>query len=108
MSNLEVAARLGVCNETTGSWRQRFVKERLQGLSDLPRSGALRSVSDEQVARVVRLTLEQTPAGATHWSTRSMARRCGLSHDTVARIWKTLGCSPTAARASGFPMILTL
>jgi transposase len=94
LSNKEVAARVGICSVTAGTWRKRFLKERLEGLSDLPRSGAPRSVSDEEVARIVRLTLEKTPQGATHWSTRSMARRCGLSHDTVARIWKTFGLQP--------------
>jgi len=94
LNQVEVSSRLGICRQTAGSWRHRFMRERLHGLSDLPRSGAPRLVNDQQVARVVRLTLEQTPAGATHWSTRSMARRCGLSHDTVARIWKTFGLQP--------------
>jgi transposase len=94
LSNTEVARRVGVCSVTAGSWRQRFLKERLNGLSDLPRSGAPRSISDDEVAKVVRMTLEQTPEQATHWSTRSMAKRCGLSHDSVARIWRTFGLQP--------------
>lgn len=94
LSNTEVARRVGVCNVTTGTWRKRFLKERLAGLSDLPRSGTPRTISDEEVAKVVRLTLEQTPEAATHWSTRSMAKCCGLSHDSVARIWRTFGLQP--------------
>src|SRR5262245_1358671 len=71
LSNTEVARRVGVCNVTAGSWRQRFREQRLAGLSDLPRSGAPRSIADKEVAEVVRLTLEKTPENATHWSTRS-------------------------------------
>src|SRR5215212_4220774 len=70
LSNKVVAARVGICSVTAGSWRKRFLKQRLEGLSDLPRSGAPRSVSDEEVACIVRLTLEKTPQAATHWSTR--------------------------------------
>jgi transposase len=64
------------------------------GLFDLPRSGAPRTISDEKVAEVVRLTLETKPKNATHWSTRSMAARCGLSNESIHRIWKTFGLQP--------------
>ena len=38
--------------------------------------------------------LETIPAGATHWSTRSMAKACGLSAATVSRIWRAFGLKP--------------
>src|SRR3972149_5917747 len=49
------------------------------GLLDEPRPGAPRQITDEHVERVVTMTLENTPRDATHWSTRSMAKACGLS-----------------------------
>ena len=53
-----------------------------------------RRTADADVERVVALTLETTPTDATHWSTRSMARRSGLSHSTINRIWRAFGLQP--------------
>lgn len=93
-NNKTIAEELGVCNHTVGIWRKRFAAERLQGISELPRSGAPRTIGDEKVQQVVTMTLEEKPEDATHWSTRSMAKRCGLSHDSVSRIWKAFGLAP--------------
>ena len=79
--------------------RSRFLERRLDGLSDEPRSGRPRAVTDDDVERVITLTLETTPRDATHWSTRSMAQRCGLSHNTVSRIWRAFGLQPHRTEA---------
>lgn len=96
-SNKDVAARLGIAVATVGKWRGRFVAERLDGLSDDPRPGAPRTVSDDAVEAVIVKTLESTPKDATHWSTRSMAQDSGLSQSTVSRIWRTFGLQPHRA-----------
>jgi transposase len=96
-SNKAVAARLGVCAATVGTWRGRFVARRLDGLTDEPRPGAPRAVTDADVERVVTRTLETKPAHATHWSTRGMARASGLSQSTVSRIWRAFGLKPHRA-----------
>lgn len=101
-SNTTVARKLGLTKQTVGKWRQRFVERRLDGLLDEPRPGAPRKVDDAQVEHVVRLTLESTPANATHWSTRAMAKRCGLSQATVGRIWQAFGLRPH--RVEGFKL----
>jgi transposase len=93
-SNTGVAAELRVCVDTVGKWRSRFLEQRLDGLLDQPRSGRPRTVSDADVERVLALTLETTPKDATHWSTRSMAQRSGLSHTTVSRIWRAFALQP--------------
>ncbi|WP_147201387.1 IS630 family transposase, partial [Pseudonocardia asaccharolytica] len=93
-SNQDVAADLGVWPQTVGKWRRRFVEARLDGLSDEPRPGAPRTVTDEQVEAVVTATLERTPPDATHWSRASMAAESGLSRSTVGRIWKAFGLKP--------------
>ena len=96
-SNTAVAARLGVCAATVGTWRNRFVARRLDGLTDEPRPGAPRAVTDDDVERVVTRTLETKPAHATHWSTRGMARASGLSQSAVGRIWRAFGLRPHRA-----------
>src|SRR5262245_22156811 len=89
-----VAAEAGVRRQTVGRWRRRFIAQRLAGLLDEPRPGAPRTITDEHVERVIRLTLETTPREATHWSTRAMARRCGLSQTAVSRIWRAFALQP--------------
>ncbi len=94
LDNDEVAAELGVHPKTVSKWRRRFVERRLDGLDDAPRPGVPRTVLDEQVAEIVRRTIEETPADATHWSTRSLASSVGVSKDTVARIWRAFRLKP--------------
>src|SRR5712675_402625 len=93
-SNLAVAARLGVDRHTVSKWRARFLAGRLDGLSDEPRPGVPRTITDAQVEEVVVRTLEQVPDGATHWSKRELARRVGLSPTTIHRIWRAFGLKP--------------
>jgi transposase len=100
--NTAVAQGLGVTHQTVGKWRQRFLERRLAGLLDEPRPGAPRQVGDAQIERVVRLTLESAPADATHWSTRAMAKRCGLSQTMVSRIWRAFALQPH--RTEGFKL----
>ncbi|MET7642931.1 helix-turn-helix domain-containing protein [Streptomyces sp. NPDC005426] len=82
-----VAARLGTERKTVARWRTRFVRERLDGLSDEPRPGVPRTITDAQVEEVVVRTLEETPAGGTHWSKRELAKVVGISPSSVLRIW---------------------
>jgi transposase len=93
-TNKEVASRLGVNQATVCKWRARFVTRRLDGLADEPRPGAVRKITDEDVERVIVKTLEEAPAGATHWSTRSMAKATGMSQSAISRIWRAFGLKP--------------
>src|SRR5919202_229808 len=94
LSNAEVVKRLGVSRPTVTKWRSRFVARRLEGLADEPRPGAARTITDEQVEQVLVTTLETTPADATHWSTRSLAKQLGMSQSAIARIWRAFGLKP--------------
>lgn len=89
-----IAEELRIGRGTVGRWRRRFASDRLDGLHDEPRPGAPRSISDADVERVIVATLETTPKGATHWSTRDMARHIGISHSSVGRIWRAFGLAP--------------
>ncbi len=93
-SNDTVAREVGVTRQTVGCWRQRFVTKRVDGLLDEPRPGAPRTITDADVERVLRLTLETKPRAATHWSTRAMAKRCGFSQSAVSRIWRAFALQP--------------
>src|SRR3954469_9910010 len=72
MDNKTVAAKQRVTQQTVSKWRARFVTHRLDGLLDAPRPGAPRTIADAHVDAVITKTLESVPAGATHWSTRTM------------------------------------
>lgn len=93
-NDCQVAEALGINRLTVGRWRKRFLERRIDGLLDEPRPGAPRKLGDREVERLVTLTLESTPEDATHWSTRTLADRVGLSHMTVARIWRAFGLKP--------------
>jgi transposase len=92
--NKQVAADLQIDQTTVGKWRRRFVEHRLDGLQDEPRSGTPRTIEDARIEAVIVRTLESVPPDATHWSSRGMARACGLSVSTVQRIWRAFGLQP--------------
>lgn len=94
LDNQMVARKLRCSKGMVGKWRSRFLETRLEGLYDEPRPGAPRKVSDAQVEQVVIQTLESTPRGQTHWSTRGLAQATGLSRMTISRIWHTFGLQP--------------
>ena len=89
-----MADKLHTTGFTVGMWRNRFISEGLAGLGDEMRPGAPRQIGDDRVERAVRLTLEEAPKGATHWSSRGLAARTGLSQSTVSRIWRAFGLRP--------------
>jgi transposase len=93
-SDTAVARRRRTTKTTVAKWRGQFVERRLEGLYDEPRVGAPRTISDEQVEALIVKTLETTPPGETHWSTRSMAKAAGVSHAMVGRIWRTFRLQP--------------
>jgi len=94
MNDIEIAKRLRTTRETVGRWRRRFLKLGVDGLLDEPRPGAPRKISDKDVERVITLTLETKPKDATHWSTRGMAKRAGMSQTAVTRIWRAFALQP--------------
>ena len=93
-TNTVVAQELGVTKQMVGKWRARFCERRVDGLLDEPRPGAPRTITDADVERILALTLESTPRDATHWSTRSMAKRAGMTQSAVSRIWRAFALQP--------------
>jgi transposase len=97
--NTIVADQHRTTSHTVGKWRSRFIANRLDGLYDEPRVGGPRSISDEAVEAMIVQTLESKPKGQTHWSTRQMAKKAGMSHTMVGRIWRTFGLKPHVTRS---------
>jgi len=77
LENKAICGDVGGDANTVGKWRRRFAAHRLDGLLDEPRPGTPRRIGDDAIADTIRLTLETTPPGATHWSLRSMAKAVG-------------------------------
>ncbi|MGW2328344.1 helix-turn-helix domain-containing protein [Streptomyces sp. NPDC001700] len=101
-TNTGVARRLGISRDMVGTWRARFLAERLAGLDDQPRPGRPPAADDDTVAHVLVRTLTPPPPGAGQaWSTRSMAAETGLSQSTVSRIWRAYGVRPGAGATVG-------
>ena len=94
LTGKEIAGKVGCNPATVSKWRRRFAERRLDGLIDEPRPGAVRTIGDDVVEQIVIDTLESTPPDATHWSTRSMAARHGISRQTVSEIWRAFGLKP--------------
>jgi len=90
----QVATELGVSEHMVGKWRRRFLRDRIDGLLDEPRSGRPRSIDDDAVAAVIERTLQTLPTDATHWSIRSMGAATGHSHTTIRRMWNAFGLQP--------------
>ena len=94
MGTGEVASQLGVALQTVSKWRIRFAQAGIAGLTDLPRPNVDRKISDEVVERLVRMTLETAPSGQTHWSSRQLAAKLGVSQSTVSRVWRAFRLQP--------------
>ena len=94
-SNNGIARQLSVTRPTVLLWRNRFAEQGSVGLSkDAPPGPSVRRTKAKIIKAIVEATLHTTPPDATHWSTRTMARRFGLSNATVSRVWDAHGLQP--------------
>ena len=96
----EVAAQLGGHEHTVGKWRRRFVKDRIEGLTDEYRPGRRRTVSDEQVTEVIERTLNTTPKDAPTGRSARWQRQSGFRIQRSAGYGQRLACNRTGARPS--------
>ena len=92
LDNKAIAGQLDMGRVQVGRWRERFAEGGLGAIeADLPRSGRKPRIDS---AEIVRLTTQTTPKGATHWSTRKLAAKAGISDTSVLRIWQANGLKP--------------
>mgnify|MGYP002154852898 CR=1 FL=1 len=93
LDNKSISERGLGSEHTVGLWRRRYAESGIKGLADEPKPGRPRKVSQDKVAEVIATTLTP-PEGMTHWSARRLARKVGLSHATVHRIWQAHDLKP--------------
>jgi transposase len=99
LQDKEIAANLGASRHTVALWRRRFLLHRFDGMKkDAPRQGRKPQIPLEVIDAILGKTLYEKPRGATHWSTRTMARAVGVSHSTVRRVWKAHRLQPHRVR----------
>jgi transposase len=92
-----IAERVGCSRPTVVSWRKRFAKGGIDSLGDAPRSGAPRTIDQDKRDEILIATLTPPPPelGITHWSSRLLAKHVGgVSHMTIARLWREWGVQP--------------
>ena len=95
MENKEIAQQLRQDPGKVGRWRQRFSERKMEGiLKDKTRPGRIAPLATSLRSKIVRLTVESKPEGATHWSRDSMAKKVGVSASSVGRIWAANGLKP--------------
>jgi len=94
VSGVEVARLTGYTPIQISRIRRRYAEQGLAGLMDRPRSGRPPQLTEAKRARIVALTLKAPPKGLTHWSTRELGERVGVSHATVHRIWQAHALQP--------------
>src|SRR5881296_1837503 len=94
MPGVEIADRTGYTVVQISCVRRRFAEHGLGGLQDRPRSGRPPTITARQRAQIVAWTLKPPAPGLTHWSTRDLARKAGVSHGTVHGIWRAHALKP--------------
>ena len=93
-TNQDISQETGLGWRSVGMWRRRFVRERLGGLEDRPRSGKPRQYSEADQLRVIETACTRKPEGETHWSVRTLAKATGVGRDTVHQILRQADLKP--------------
>lgn len=102
LANEVIATRLGCSKPTVLKWRARFEADGVDGLEEAGGRGPGFLYGQDLVDKVITTALQEPPAGATHWSTRTLAEHLDVSHMTVHRIWREAGLKPHRSRGFKF------
>ncbi|RDH91583.1 MAG: IS630 family transposase, partial [endosymbiont of Lamellibrachia luymesi] len=99
LSNIEIAEQLNISAHKVGRWRNRYAELGLPGIEkELPRGGNQggKKTADQTRLRskIIQTTTQTKPQGATHWSTRTLAKELGTTHSFVNRVWQESGLKP--------------
>lgn len=79
-------------------WKSRFLAERMGGLYARHQGRQPAKDAAKMEARILAHTRRAPADGSTHWSTRKVGRKLGVSHNKVARVWARAGLQPHRLR----------
>lgn len=97
--NKDIAVKLDMTENTVGRWRNRFAARGLEGIEkDLPRGGRKPTARNRVERKIIKMTTQEKPSNATHWSTRTLAEELGVSQSMVHRVWRANGLKPHLVR----------
>ncbi len=91
---VEIAALVDCSEPFISKWKRRFETERLAGLYTRHAGREATALTPKMEARILDWTRRAPTDGSTHWSTRRLAKRLGVHHMMVARVWQKNGIQP--------------
>lgn len=98
-TNQVIAQQLGISENTVSRWRNRYYTDGLKALEkDRPRGknhGGKSSLAQSRLRnKVIRMTTQEKPLDATHWTSRSLEKKLNTTPTFVHRVWKSVGLKP--------------
>lgn len=95
MQNIDISDKLSIDVTVVARWRKRFAEGRLEGIAKERGQRGRKPVRQRrQARRIIEATLHEKPENATHWSTRTLARKLRVSPTMVQRVWRAHGLQP--------------
>ena len=89
-----IQERVGCSAPFISKWKKRFEEERLSGLYHRYKGRRPDVLTPKMEARILNRTRKKPTDGSTHWSTRRLAKKLGVHHMMIARVWKKHGIQP--------------
>src|SRR5512143_2694494 len=91
----DIAGSMQINYKTVALWRHRFCSEGPDCLWEVAAGrGRKPHFPADKIEEIINMTLQTQPAGATHWSCRTMAEEQGVSKSTINRVWQSHGLQP--------------
>ncbi|HOF41719.1 MAG TPA: IS630 family transposase [Candidatus Hydrogenedentes bacterium] len=94
-SDLSIASELDMNRHSVRLWRQRIAEEGIGTVWAIASGrGRKARYGSRKRDKIIRATLQDRPAGQTHWSCRTMAAAQGVSKNTISRLWQLHNLKP--------------
>ena len=90
----DIVEKLDTSTSTVGKWKRRFLADGLDGLETERPGQTPQKLTPKLRARILDATRHKPRDGSTHWSTRKLAERLGVSKTMVHRVWQEAGLKP--------------